>query len=302
MKSWFLPLGGVVSLLIAELVSRTNLKNGLEKVNILLFPVFMLALFFLFLNSLSLPGMAQSLSTLTTINPDYLLNPSTIIAAISQSVFSLSLGFAAMLTYGSYARKKDELLGSSLIVAVTDVAVGMMSTLMIFSIAFTYGISVSSGPELAFESLPHAFLAMPYGMAFMFIFFLLLFSVAITSVVSMSEVLVDNLRKREEPRGKASLIMLALALLLFIPSALSYSPLPTRVLGVPVLDFLDAELVGRFAALVVLASIIAFTWGWKDCKKALAKNMPAILVEPVFFLVKYVAPAAIIALQLAALF
>lgn len=298
-KSWFLPIGGLLSLLIAEIVSRNNLKNGLEKINLALFPVFLLALIFLFFNSLSLPGMAQSISALTTIDPAYILNPSTMIAAISQALFSLSIGFAAMLTYGSYARKKDELLGSSLIVAATDTAVGVLSALMIFSIAFSFGIPISSGPELAFESLPQAFLAMPYGILFMFIFFLLLFSVAITSVVSMSEVLVDNLRKREEPRGKAALIMLALCLVLFIPSALSYSPLPTKILGTPVLDFLDAEIVGRFAALMVLSSVFAFTWGWKDCKKALSKNLPAPLVEPVFFLVKYVAPVAIISLQLA---
>jgi NSS family neurotransmitter:Na+ symporter len=297
--TWWLALGGLVSLAICELVSRVNIKDGLEKVNFYLFPVFIVSLLLLFINSLSLAGAQQSFTYLTTFDSSELLSPLNITAAISQAIFSLSVGFTAMLTYASYARKKEEIFKSSLIVVGTDVAVGLMSTFAIFAIAFTFMIPVTAGPPLAFDALPQAFLAMPYGFAIMSVFFLLLFSVAITSAVSMSEILVDNLRRRTDGRNRAGLIMLALALILFIPAALSYSPIPVKVMGIRFLDFLDADIVGRFAPLVVVISLVAFTWFWKDCKKALSQNVPAILVDPIYLMVKYVAPAAILLLLVA---
>ncbi len=299
MKTWWLPLGGLVSLLIAELVSRMNIKDGWEKVNFYLFPVFVVSLLLIFINSFSLAGAQQSFTYLTTFDASELLSPINITAAISQAIFSLSVGFTAMLTYASYARRREEIFKSSLIIVGTDVAVGIMSTFAIFAIAFTFTIPLTSGPSLAFDALPKAFLAMPYGFAVMFAFFLLLFTVATTSAVSMSEIIVDNLRRRTDEKNRASLIMLALALILFIPSALSYSPIPVKVVGIRFLDFMDADIVGRFAALVVVISLIAFTWCWKDCKKALSENVPAPLVEPIYLMVKYVAPAAIILLQIA---
>ncbi|MEM4272406.1 MAG: sodium-dependent transporter, partial [Candidatus Bilamarchaeaceae archaeon] len=282
--TWWLALGALISIILVELVSRLNIKDGLEKVNLYLLPVLLLTLLALFINSFSLSGFSEAISFMTTFDLAS-LTPLTITAAISQAIFSLSIGFTAMLTYGSYARKKEELFKSSLIIVTTDTLVGIISAFIVFTVAFTFSIPLASGPELAFASLPHTFLSLPYGGIAMSLFFLMLLSAAMTSAVSLSEVLVDNLRERGEPRQKASIIMLALTSILFVPSALSYSPLPVKIMGIPVLDFLDAEIVGRFAAPIVVASIIAFTWGWKDCRKALAQNVPAIFVDPIYFMV-----------------
>ena len=298
-NSWFLPAGGVVALLLVQLVSRMEIKDGLEKVNIFLFPVFFAALLLILANASTLPGFGSAISYITTVHWDSVLSPINILNAITQAVFSLSVGMAVMLTYGSYLSKKEEVFHSSLAIAAADSAIAIIGALIIFTVTFTFSIPAAAGPQLAFESLPLAFLSMPYGGILMFIFFILLFSAAMTSAVSLSEVLVDNLKIKLKSRSKASIAMLALLLVFFIPSALSYSPAGLEFNGVPFLEFMDAQVVGQFAPLIVAAVLIAFSWGWKDCRAELKKTLPRPLVEPIYLMVKYVAPTAIIVLQAA---
>lgn len=299
MDSWFLPLGGAIGLLMVLFVSRMNIKDGLEKVNLYLFPVFFASLLLILFNSVSLPGFGDAVAYLATIDTSALFSPINILSAMTQAIFSLSVGMVVMLTYGSYLSKKEELFHSSIAIAVADTTIALIGALVVFTVTFSFGLPQESGAQLAFESLPYAFLSMPYGMTVMFLFFLLLFSAAMTSAVSLSEVLVDNLQTTTGSRASAGFVMLALLLVFFIPSALSYSPLAQEFIfnGVPFLEFLDAHVVGRFAPLIVVVSLVAFTWGWKGCRKALSENLPSPLVTPVYLMVKYVVPVAILALQ-----
>jgi len=297
-QTWLLPIGAVVALLLVQIVSRVNIKSGLEKINIYMFPVFLGALLLIFINSFSLEGYPEAISYLTTIEVSQVLAPINMLNAISQAVFSLSIGMVIMITYGSYMGKKEEIFRSSLTIAGADATIALIGAIIVFSVTFTFGIPTTSGPELAFESLPYAFLSMPYGQVVMFLFFLLLFSAAMTSAVALSEVLVDNAKIRfGGSRSKGSLVIMALILILFIPSALSFSPMNVTVWGVPFLEFLDAYVIGQIAPLIVVVSLVAFTWCWKDCRKALKKNVPAPLVTPIYLMTKYVAPAVILFLQ-----
>jgi len=297
-QTWWLAIGAVVALILVQIVSRVNIKAGLEKINLYMFPVFLGALILIFVNSFSLEGYPQAIQYLTTIEMSQVLEPINMLNAISQAVFSISIGMVIMLTYGSYMGKKEEIFHSSLAIAGADALIALAGALIVFSVTFTYGISPAAGPELAFESLPYAFLSMPYGAAIMFLFFLLLFSAAMTSAVALSEVLVDNAKVPfGGSRAKGSLLTLGLILILFIPSALSFSPVDLSVAGIPFLEFLDANVIGQFTPLVIVVSLIAFTWFYKDCKKALAKHIPAPLVIPVYLMTKYVAPALILVLQ-----
>ena len=297
--SWFLPMGGVASLLLVVLVSRVNIKDGLEKVNLYLFPVFFGCLLLILLNALTLPGFGEAVTFLTTIDTSLIFSPIVIISAIAQAIFSLSVGEAIMLTYGSYLKKKDEIFHSSLAIAGADTFIAIMGALVVFTVTFTFALPTTSGAQLAFETLPYAFLSMPYGMVVMALFFILLFSAATTSAVSISEVLVDNLKTKTGSRNSASIAMLALLMVFFIPSLLSFSPVSLEFNGTTFLEFLDVQVVGRFAPLVVAISLIAFTWGWKDCRKTIEENLPALLATPVYLMAKYVVPVAVLVLQAA---
>ena len=204
-----------------------------------------------------------------------------------------------MLTYGSYLKKKDEIFHSSLAIASADTIIAIMGALVVFTVTFTFALPTASGAQLAFETLPYAFLSMPYGIVIMALFFILLFSAATTSAVSISEVLVDNLKTKTGSRNSASIAMLALLLVLFIPSLLSYSPISLEFNGTTFLEVLDVEIVGRFAPLIVMVSLVAFTWGWKDCRKTIEENVPAPLSAPIYLMAKYVVPVVVLALQAA---
>jgi NSS family neurotransmitter:Na+ symporter len=301
---WALPFGGLISLMLVWIVARTDIKSGLEKVNVYLFPIFFASLILIFLNSFTLPGINDAIAYLTTIETEALISPINILNAITQAIFSIAVGAAVMLTYGSYLKKKEDIFHSSLAIAAADTVIAIIGAIVVFAVTFTFAIPTTAGAELAFESLPLAFLSMPYGSIMMFLFFMLLFSAATTSAVSLAEVLIDNLRIKLSSRANAGWAMLFLLLIFFIPSALSYSPLAADFTldGVPFLEFMDAHIIGRFAPLMVVASLIAFTWGWKDCKKALKENIPAQLVTPVYLMVKYVVPAIILVLQVVELF
>lgn len=296
---WWLPAFGLLSLLIVEFISRADITKGLERVNALLLPVFMLCLLALFAFAVSLPGFPDAVSYLTTFSIWDLLAPAAITAAIAQAVFSLSVGEGIMFTYGSYLRKGGDLLKSSAIVAVSDTLIALLAGTMIFSIVFTFSLPPAAGPSLAFQSLPLAVGALPFGNILLAVFFLLLFSVAVTSAISMSELLVSNLRPRlGGSRQKASLLQLGLTLLLFVPAALSYSPARLEFLGMPFLDFLDERVAGEFLPGVAAVFLGSLAWMWKDARAALREVAPHMLADAVYFIAKYILPALILALFL----
>jgi len=296
---WWLPAFGLLSLLIVEFISRADITKGLERVNALLLPVFMLCLLALFAFSASLPGFPGAVSYLTTFNIGDLLAPAVILAAIAQAVFSLSVGEGIMFTYGSYLRKGGGLLRSSAIIAVSDTAIALLSAAMIFSIVFTFSLAPGAGPSLAFQSLPLAVGSLPFGNVLLAVFFLLLFSVAVTSAISMSELLVSNIKPHVGgSRQKASMAQLGLTLLLFVPAALSYSPVGLDFLGMPFLDFLDERVAGEFLPAVAAIFLGSLAWMWKDAREALRSVAPAILADAVYLIAKYILPALILALFL----
>ena len=144
--------------------------------------------------------------------------------ALGHAFFSLSLGIGAMLTYGSYLKRNDDAVGTSVVIAVADTIVALGACLVLFPIAFSAGLEPSAGPGLIFINIPLALLQLPFGRLGLVIFFLLLLLAALTSAVSLLEMavsfLIDSLGYS---RAIATIIMGTSVYLLGIPSALSGS-------------------------------------------------------------------------------
>lgn len=294
---WWLPVFGFISLLIVEFISRADITKGLEKVNAFLFPVFTLCLLILFGFALTLPGFGEGIAYLTTFSWEDLLVPAIITAAIAQAVFSLSVGEGIMFTYGSYLKKNARLLGSSLSIAFADTLIGLVSATIIFAIVFTFSLAPEAGPSLAFQSLPLAVGGLPFGNILLAVFFLLLFSVAVTSAISMSELLISNIKPHVgNTRHRASIVQLGLTLLLFVPAALTYSPVGLELFGMPFFDLLDQKIAGMFLPAVVAVFLGSLAWMWKDARGALRSVAPELLADAVYFIAKYVLPVLILAL------
>lgn len=239
---------------------RSGIREGIEKVSRYLVPVLVVILLFLVIFSLTEPGAVEGVGFY--LSPDYsrLTDPAVWIAAFGQAFFSLSVGMGILLTFGSYLKSGNLFLDAS-IIAVADMVIAILAGLVIFPLVFTVGLDPAAGVNLAFITLPSVFMEIRYGMLLGALFFLMLFTAALTSAVSMLEVPVAALMDSYGyHRKRATLLVFAAVMLLGLPSALSYTALNLEVFGTPFLDL--ADYVFGTIGLIVAALIVSLVGGW----------------------------------------
>ena len=118
------------------------------------------------------------------------ITPEVVLAAIGQAFFSVGVGVAIMLTYGSYLNRDVNLPQSAVVISLADTGIAILAGLLIFPIVFQFNLEPGAGPGLVFVTLPIAFGQMPFGGVVSFVFFMLLLVAAITSSISMLEIFV----------------------------------------------------------------------------------------------------------------
>tara|TARA_Y100001934_G_scaffold152416_1_gene182812 strand:+ start:23673 stop:24956 length:1284 start_codon:yes stop_codon:yes gene_type:complete len=178
--------GIFISMTIA--IVYAGVQSGLQRVCEVLMPLLIVILIALIVFAMKQEGWQKGVRFL--LEPDASkLTPNTILAAMGQCFFSLSLGMGAMLTYGSYLRKEDNVVSSSAWVAVMDTGIALLAGFVIFPIVFTFGVEPAAGPGLVFVSLPGAFQQLPAGTIAGIGFFVLLLAAAVTSAISLLEVI-----------------------------------------------------------------------------------------------------------------
>ncbi|GGC19650.1 sodium-dependent transporter [Novosphingobium marinum] len=167
-------------------IVAVGVHDGIEKAASWLMPSFFVLLVLITIYGAFTGDFARALAFLFT--PDFSrLSPTAINEALGQAFFSLSLGSAALITYGSYVGSDVKLAPTAGMIAAADTGVAILAGLMIFPIVFTAGLDPSAGPALIFQSLPIAFQTMPAGALIGFAFFLLIFFAALTSSISLLE-------------------------------------------------------------------------------------------------------------------
>ncbi len=273
-----------------------GISGGIEKSCKILMPALFVLLLVLIVRSVTLPGAGAGLEFY--LKPDFSkLTSEAILAAVGQGFFSLSLGMGCMITYGSYLGKDDYLPATARTVVLLDTSVAILAGFVIFPAVFAFGIEPGAGPGLTFVTLPAVFAQMPMGKIFSFAFFLLLFIAALTSAISLLEVVVtyaiDQLKWN---RAKAAIVMGTAIALLGIPSALSVGGHIPQIAGK---DFLDAADFLTNNIIMPLGGIfisVFVGWVWTDGAKAeLTDN--GKLVFPMYtvwlWICRVVAPACI---------
>ncbi len=178
---------GVFMLLTVGIVVA-GVQKGLERWNKILMPALIVILLVLVGYGLTQPGGAPAMQFMLRADPSK-LTAKTVLAAMGQCFFSLSLGMGAMLTYGSYMRREDRIPTAAAWVVAMDTGIALLAGFAVFPIVFTFGQSPQGGPGLVFKALPAAFLQMPGGTAVALAFFVLLLFAALTSSISLLEVI-----------------------------------------------------------------------------------------------------------------
>lgn len=211
---------GVFMLLTVAIVSG-GIQKGIEWGNKIMMPILVLLLCALLVYALQTEGASRGIDFL--LRPRWQeLGPTAVLEALGQALFSLSLGMAAMITYGSYLSKKTNLVRSAFYVASGDTLVAALAGLVIFPLVFTFQLEPAAGPGLLFRTLPIAFARLPGGQVVALAFFVLLTFAALTSAISLLEVVAAYfIDERGWSRQRASWILGGIIFALGIPSDLT---------------------------------------------------------------------------------
>lgn len=275
-----------------------GVQKGIEKYTKILMPVLLVLLVALVIRSVTLPGAEKGIAFL--FKPDFnKITASTILEALGQAFFSLSIGMGTLITYGSYIQKKDNLGSTAFSVAFADTFIAILAGLAIFPAVFAFNINPSEGTGLVYITLPNIFQQMPGGYFFSLMFFLLLGVAALTSTISVLEVIVAFFVEELKLKRKSATILATSSVsVLGIMCVLSTSAMADfKIFGLTVFDLLDFTSANILLPLGGLFIVLFVAWylGKKEAKKELSNNgeLKAGYVPLYMFIIKFIAPLAI---------
>ena len=244
-------------LALTAIVVLFGVEKGIEKVSKFMMPLLVVLSIFIAIFSCLQPGALEGIKYY--ILPDFSkFSATTVLAALGQLFYSMSLAMGIMITYGSYMKKDVNLESSVKQIELFDTGIAFLAGLMIIPAVFTFSggtpEALGKGPSLMFVTLPKVFLNMPAGRFIGFIFFLLVFFAALTSSISLMETIVSIFCDKLKINRKlcCGLVFLG-SLIIGLLSCFGYSIWSeVKIIGMQFLDFFD------FTSNSVLMPIVAF--------------------------------------------
>ncbi|MCW8333280.1 sodium-dependent transporter [Vibrio sp. SCSIO 43135] len=288
---------GIYLLMNIVIVSR-GISGGIEKAGKILMPILFLILIIVSVKGLMLPGAMAGVEFL--FSPDFSkVDSGVILAALGQAFFSLSLGMGCMITYGSYLKKKENLVQTTGMVTAMDTSVAILAGIAMFPAMFALGMEPAAGPGLVFVVVPQLFAEMGgVGVIFALLFFVGLTVAALTSSVSLLEVVVSYLiDEKGMKRSTAVLSAGAVMAVLCVFASLSLGGVGPTLFGTGAFDIFD--LLTDKIFLAVGGMLVCIFAGWRLSREELEKEITndGEVKFPLFGLwynlVKYVIPVAV---------
>ncbi len=296
--SWRPLLWFFVFMALTAFIIMAGVQKGIEKYTKILMPLLLVLLLALVIRSITLPGAGKGIAFL--FKPDFSkITASTILEALGQAFFSLSIGMGTLITYGSYIPKKDNLGTTAFSVAFTDTFIAILAGLAIFPAVFAFNIEPGSGEGLVYITLPNIFQQMPGGYIFSLMFFILLGVAALTSTISVLEVIVaffvEELklnRKAATWLATASVSVLGVMCVLSTSSMADFTLFGFTVFGL--MNFTSANILLPLGGLFIVL-FVAWYLGPQKAKKELSNNgdLKARFIPLYMFIIRYIAPLAI---------
>ena len=301
----------LIFLAVTAVANFGGVKNGIERFSKPMMTVLSVTIILVAIRSLTLPGASEG--TRYLLIPDFSkIDGKVLITALGQAFMSLSIGIGILLTYGSYVKTKED-------IAMTAISTGLIDTLFaiiaglaiipaVYAIAFMNGTTpaVNAGPGLVFITLPGVFASMPGGGIVAILFFLSLLLAAVTSAISMLEVIAAYfIEEWHLSRSKAVTVSMVIIILLGCICSLSQGMLSgVSVAGMNIFDFFDV--ISSDVLITVGSLIMVLFAGWRIKKAGFMDELtshhtsstPAWLFRYVWFMVRWVAPVIIIVIML----
>ena len=295
---WRNVMWQAIFIVLTGFVVFKGVQNGIEKYAKILMPVLLVILVILGIRSMTLPGAKEGLAFL--FKPDFSkINGDVLISALGQGFFSLSLGMGVLITYGSYEKKSDNLTSTAFSVVLADTVIALLAGIVIFPAAFSFGVNPQAGMGLVFNTIPMIFNQMTGGYVFCIIFFILLAIAALTSTISLLEVVVAYISEElHVKRQWATVIACAATMLLGCFASLSLMDhTPFTIGGKTVfdaLDFITANVMLPLGGILIVIFV-----GWRFGKAKFFQEVTnegtikASLKKVILFIIRYLAPVAI---------
>jgi len=295
---WLPIVCQLLFLLLTAVVVARGVKDGIEKWSKILMPLLLVIMIVLAVKALTLSGASEGLRFF--FKPDFSkIDGRVLISALGQSFFSLSIGMGALITYGSYISRNDNMVSSAVSVVLADTLIAVMAGIIIFPSAFTFGIQPEAGASLAFTTLPMVFQQMTGGYIFCIFFFLLLVIATLTSTISLLEVIVAAFTEElQMSRTKAAIVGAVGTAIIGVLATLSFR----TGSSLHIADTTIFEMLDHLTALYIMpigAMLIVIFVGWRMKKAAsLAElsnsgSISVALCRTILFIIRYIAPVAI---------
>ena len=274
-----------------------GVKGGIEKWTKIMMPAILVILVVLMIRGLTLPNGMQALDFL--FKPKFEdLTASSIVLALGHSFFTLSLGMGTMITYGSYLRRDQNLLSSALWIILLDTLIAMMAGVAIFATVFAMGADPGAGPGLIFVVLPTIFPKIAGGAIWGTLFFFLLFMAALTSAISILEVITAYfIDEKGWARKKATIIFGSVITIVGAFCSLSMGSFNiTSFLDMSffdVMDYLSSKYMLPIGGMLT-AVFVLYRWGISNFIAEMVVGMDNQNVNPVFVRILFAVSATVV--------
>lgn len=293
-----------VVIAINILILLGGVQKGIERLSNIMMPLLFVLLVALCAVTLSLPGARAGLEYF--LSPDFSkIDAGTVINALGQTFFSLSLGMGILITYSSYYPADTKLTRTSIIVSLMSLLVAILMGCIIFPAVTTFGLDSHplEGATLVFVTLPEVFAQLPATQLWSVVFFLLLFVAALTSTVSIAEVSIAFMQDRfKMSRVKSCLIVMIPLFVLSAVCSLSFGSMSeVKIFGLTIFDFLDAFTTNVLLPLVSMGVCIYVGWfaprGLLHDQLNNNGSIKSRITPVVTAIIRYVAPLMIAAIM-----
>ena len=260
-----------ICFLVFALLTLANIiagvRNGVERVSKFMMPILVFLSVLIAIYSVTRPGALAGVKYFLVPNPAN-FSWMTVVAAMGQMFYSLSIAMGILVTFGSYMKRDVSIEGSTTNVEIFDTAIAIMAGLMIIPAVFAFSggdpDTLQAGPALMFITIPKVFANMGFGTPIGIIFFLLVLMAALTSSIALTESAVSTFQDELRwPRKGATVIVGIIRVILGSLSSLGYGPLAfVKIIGMQFLDFFDFLTnsvmmpIAAFATCILISRVI----------------------------------------------
>lgn len=284
-------------MIITIVVVGRGVQQGIESASKFMMPALFILFIVLIIRSLTLDNAMEGVAFF--LEPDFSkLSSQSILYALGQSFFLLSVGVSVMVTYSSYLPKNESIVQPAMSVVVMNLFISVLAGLAIFPAVFSFGFEPAAGPGLLFIVLPSVFEKMVLGNIFLLVFLILFLFATLTSAFSLLEIVVASISKGRGGKHRLSWIVGTAIFLVGIPSALSFGILSDITLFDKIIfdaaDFLVSNILMPIGVLLI-SIFVSYKMKKDVLKNELIMNkayMPLFYVW--YFLLRYVIPIVII--------